>query len=588
MASIMRIIGDTVGKTFQQDKQDGVSDNASSWKTRSGTDSGSVISYAMRVSSAFALTAAMTVLILVTVLAVAWDNQFQNYTHANIKRIAEDTAASLAETYNFHGGWSIEANSQLIYTSSITNGLGFQLLDDNGVPLFDNTWVSKSEGNPPAVLGHTGLTPSRSSMESAPVIDRMGNQVGTVRVWAFGSEQFLTQNDIAFRANSYRAIFIAAVVAVMLALILGFLFSRGLVNPVRKVAATAEKIKNGDLSARTKLVGNDEISQLGEIFDAMANSLEKDRELERRLTTDVAHELRTPLMAILATVEAIQDGVFPADEERLATIGAETRRLSRLVDALLQLSRLESGATKFDYRPHNIVELTKSIATAHEAMVSEAGMSLEYYNETGKEELMVELDGDRIRQAVINLLSNAIRYTDTGGSICVRLKADRRDVFITVQDSGIGISSEDIDRVFSRFWRAEESRNRAQGGLGVGLAVTKEVIDRHRGYIRVESELGVGTSFTIVIPKVQPKHSTKQIEENKKEANFKRAFGVGKLTTPDKEAQQTRPAFKYGSDKARSFTTDPNDSGKHDFTDIREASRKKERAIREHDDELIG
>lgn len=588
MASIMRIIGDTVTKPFQQDKPDEVSDNTSSWKTRSGTDGGSVISYAMRVSSAFALTAAMTVLILVTVLAVVWDNQFQNYTHANIKRIAEDTATSLAETYNYHGSWSIEANSQLIYTSSITNGLGFQLLDSNGVPLFDNTWINKSQGIPSSVSGRSALTPSRSSMESAPVIDRMGNEVGTVRVWAFGSEQFLTQNDIAFRANSYRAIFIAAIVAVMLALILGFMFSRGLVNPVRKVAATAERIKNGDLSARTKLVGNDEISQLGEIFDAMANSLEKDRELERRLTTDVAHELRTPLMAILATVEAIQDGVFPADEERLATIGGETRRLSRLVDALLQLSRLESGATKFDYRPHNIVELTKSIATAHEAMVSEAGMSLEYCNETGKEEIMVELDGDRIRQAVINLLSNAIRYTDTGGRICVKLKADRRDVFITVQDSGIGISSEDIDRVFSRFWRAEESRNRAQGGLGIGLAVTKEVIDRHRGYIKVESELGVGTSFTIVIPKVQPKNNNKQADDHKKEPGFKRAFGVGKHAQTVQTPPETSPAPKLSPSKTGSFTTDPSASGKHDFTDIREASREKERKARQTDNDLIG
>lgn len=544
MSSIIKIIGDTVSKPFQQDKQEELPSKASQWKTKSATGARSAVSYATRVSAAFAMTAAMTVLILVTVLAVVWDNQFQNYTRTNIQKITTATARSLSETYALNNAWTQEAINQLSYLSASYNGLGIQLLDETGTPIFDNTWANNNAGLVPGQGAGTStgisLVPSQTSMETARVLDKSGAAVGVVRIWTFGSELFLTQADLTFRTNSYRAIFVAAIIAIVLALALGFLFSRGLVNPVRKVAATAEKIKDGNLGARTGLEGNDEISQLGEIFDAMANSLQKDRELERRLTTDVAHELRTPLMAILATVEAIQDGIFPADEERLATIGGETRRLSRLVDALLQLSRLESGATKFDYRMVNIVELSKSLATAHEAMVSEAGMQLEFINYTEKDEVMVEMDPDRIRQAVINLLSNAIRYSDAGGFIKVGVGADRKNAWISVADSGIGISAEDIDRVFGRFWRAEASRNRAQGGLGVGLAVTKEVIERHRGYIQVESEVGVGTTFTVVIPKLQPR-----------------------------EKERDRDSDKNGRDLGS--------SGKHDFTDIREASRQKER-----------
>lgn len=555
MASIIKIIGDTVGKQFQTEKEEEKKASYSNrWKTKSATESKS-FSYATRVSAAFAMTAAMTALILVTVLAVVWDNQFQNYTRANVQKLASSTAESLSETYNLNGAWTQEAINQLSYLSASYTGLGIQLLNESGVPIFDNTWAaSPVSGTVPLQNPGTSpvsLAPGQKSMEVARVVDAAGELVGMVRIWTFGSEFFLTQSDLTFRANSYRAIFVAAIIAIILALALGFLFSRGLVKPVRRVAETAEKIKDGNLSARTGLSGNDEIAQLGEIFDAMANSLEKDRELERRLTTDVAHELRTPLMAILATVEAIQDGIFPADEERLATIGGETRRLSRLVDALLQLSRLESGATKFDYRMVNIVELSKSIARAHEAMVSEAGMHLSFENTTGKDELMIEMDQDRIRQAVVNLLSNAIRYSDSGGEIELSVGADKKHAWICVKDSGIGISAEDLDRVFGRFWRAEASRNRAQGGLGVGLAVTKEVIERHFGYIQVESELGKGTSFTIVLPKMQPK------------------------------------ALGKDDDKGSASVKDPSLSGKIDFNDIRRASRQKEQMAKD-DDIMLG
>lgn len=557
MASFKTIIGGSKARQNKADKNGASEQKVASWKTGSTKTGRPIVTYATRVSGAFALTAAMTVLILVTVLAVVWDNQFQTYTRNGMKQLATDTARLLALKYDQYGYWSEDAKAQARSMSSISSGIGIQVLDEKDSPIYDDTWITDGVS---ANGTQVSLAPSRSSMEWAPVISQTGEKVGTVRVWAFGNEALLTKNDLQFRENVYNAIFLAAIVAVALALILGFLFSRGLVNPVRKVAATAEKIKDGDLTARTGLEGNDEIAQLGEIFDAMANSLEKDRELERRLTTDVAHELRTPLMAIQATVEAIQDGVFPADEERLATIGGETRRLSRLVDALLQLSRLESGATKFSFEKTNIVELARSIALSHEAMVKDAGMTMEFVNATGKECVNVELDQDRVRQAIINLISNAVRYTDTGGKITVTVACDRKNASISVSDTGIGIAKEDIDRVFGRFWRAEESRNRAQGGLGVGLSVTKEVVLRHFGYIEVASEVGKGTTMTIVLPKVQPKPGQKK----------------------------DKGAGSRGGD-------DPSSTGSHDFTDIREAAREKERQkMREEgktpfkDDGLIG
>ena len=145
----------------------------------------------------------------------------------------------------------------------------------------------------------------------------------------------LTKADSAFREKTFNAMALAAVVAVCISVVIGSFVSRMLTRPIHRITSTAKQIRDGDLSARTGLRGDDEIDQLGETFDEMATSLEKDMKHEKRLTSDVAHELRTPLMAMLATVEAMQDGVYPTDDEHLETVASETRRLARLVQQML-------------------------------------------------------------------------------------------------------------------------------------------------------------------------------------------------------------------------------------------------------------
>ena len=321
-----------------------------------------------------------------------------------------------------------------------------------------------------------------------------------MRLWAFGSDALLTQADATFRTNSYMAILAAAIIAVILASIIGFIISRKLAAPIGTITATARQIRNGDLSARTGLKGSDELGQLGETFDDMATSLEKDIKHERRLTSDVAHELRTPLMAMQATVEAMQDGVYPTDAEHLEVVAAEVRRLSRLVGAMLQLSRLENGKTPFRPEETDLVWLVKSLVTSQEQLFEDKGLQLRFADETPSQTLIADVDPDLIRQAVVNLMSNAMRYTPSGGWVLVAITQDHADALISVSDTGIGIAKEDLPRTFSRFWRSDASREMESGGLGVGLAVTKEIIDRHNGTITVESELGKGTTFTLRIP----------------------------------------------------------------------------------------
>ncbi|MEG0072290.1 MAG: HAMP domain-containing sensor histidine kinase, partial [Raoultibacter sp.] len=431
------------------------------------------------------------------VLSFVWEQHFQAYTRDNLQKQADNVAVSIATKYTNNGG-DLRRDGTLSPAESATSlnsGLGIQVIAGGFDPvnesiLYDNTRAADGEGG-------VSLAPSsRANVVSSPIIAE-GTTVGTVRMWVPGSELMLSKGDVMFREQSYQAMIFAAALAIALALGIGFLFARGLVNPINRMTKTAKDIKKGNLSARTGLTGDDEVARLGETFDEMAESIEKDRELERRLTTDVAHELRTPLMAIQSTVEAMVDGVFEANAERLETVNSEVQRLGRLVEALLKLSRLENRSSPMSKEVIDVGDLISGIIATHEAFVADSGLTLRYERE---DDVFVCGDADMLRQATANLISNAVRYTPEGGTITVKVTKGDLMACIVVQDTGIGLSPEEIKMVFSRFWRADAGRDRASGGLGIGLAVVKEIVDRHGGWVRVEGKLDEGACFTIYVP----------------------------------------------------------------------------------------
>ena len=325
-------------------------------------------------------------------------------------------------------------------------------------------------------------------------------------VLSFGSASLLNEGELSVR-ESYRPVVYAAMIAILFAIIFGTLASRSISRPIRRITTTASQIRNGDLTARTGLQGNDEIGRLGETFDDMATTLERDLKLEHRLTSDIAHELRTPLMAMLATVEAMQDGVLPTDEERLGVVANEVQRLSRLVDALLTLSSMENATAPFDPQETDLFAMVRQIVATQEQLFADNGLELVLERGDDEDEgaedpqVWAQVDRDQMNQAILNLLSNSLRYTPSGGHVYVRVSQGRSDALIEVEDTGMGIDPEDLSRVFSRFWRSDASREHVSGGLGVGLAVTKQIIDMHHGYISVESEVDQGTTFTLHIPR---------------------------------------------------------------------------------------
>ena len=540
--------------TGQKHKSDNEANSRASWNTPR-SDSRSGLSYGSRMALSFALTSLMTVLILVCVIMVVWGSAFSEYTRANVIDLAKLTSEKLADSYEQDGEWTVDTLYAIAQSSSISDDIGLQVLDAEGTILYDDTWpvasvaadVKKSEAEPvpdtgsaeddsvvatdQGSAGQADATSAEGSATAAekdepkikfdrhglistaptdeegaitePITTSDGKVVGKVRLWVLGSDVLLTKTDTAFREKTIDAMFLAAAIAVAISVMIGLFVSRMLTNPIRRITGTAKQIRDGDLSARTNMRGDDEIDQLGETFDEMATSLEKDLKHERRLTSDVAHELRTPLMAMLATVEAMQDGVYPTDNEHLETVASETRRLARLVQQMLDLSRMENHTAPMNIEAVDMVELVRGIVNAQEPLFHERDLRLRFADETQGKMPFIKVDPDMITQCVINLMSNAMRYTPEGGWVIVTVGLDRKHLTISVSDTGIGIAKEDLSRIFGRFWRADASRAREAGGLGVGLAVTKQIVERHHGFISVESELEKGTTFTIHLPREQ-------------------------------------------------------------------------------------
>lgn len=466
------------------------------------------LSYTARVTISFCLIAAMTALVAIGVVSIVWEQHFKEYTQENMLAVAETTAEQIADKYRATGQFDEFTLTPARNALSITEGVGMQVVDTKNTVVFDSS--TSLQGVDGVVMPSMAPSQGRQNMARAPIV--VGNQaIGTVRVWVYGSDSLLRSTDLEFRAKSYQAMILAAIVAILLASVFGYFFARNLVKPIKRLTATAEELANGNFSARANLAGEDELSHFGKTFDTMAAAVERDRELERRLTTEVAHELRTPLMAIQATVEAMVDGVLPVDEERLVTVDSEVMRLSRLVNSLLKLSRLENRSNPNKQEIVNVGEVVADIIATHEAYVSESGLTLKY---RADDDVVILGDPDLIRQATANLISNAVRYTDEGGSIYVRVKRGETMAKISVRDTGIGLTPEEARMVFQRFWRADSGRDRESGGLGVGLTVVKEIVKRHDGHIEVEGEKGKGACFTIFIPLYDERDHRKKASRN--------------------------------------------------------------------------
>jgi signal transduction histidine kinase len=274
--------------------------------------------------------------------------------------------------------------------------------------------------------------------------------------------------------------------------------SKRISRPISKAVQAASEISRGNYKQRIEEKSSTkEIYQLTDTVNELADSLEKQENLRKTMAADVSHELRTPLASLQSSLEAMIDGIWKPSNERLESCHEEILRINRLVGDLEKLERAEAENTILNNSVFDVSNLISHILNNFETDFYKKGVILNF---TGKSEI-IRADRDKISQVIINLVSNALKYTPKGGRVDIEVKGTERSVELVVSDSGNGISPEDLLYIFERFYRADKSRNRLTGGSGLGLTITRAIVEAHKGKISVTSELNKGTIFTVSLPK---------------------------------------------------------------------------------------
>lgn len=348
------------------------------------------------------------------------------------------------------------------------------------------------------------ISPSAFNRHMANMESMMGGSMGGM----------LTDLTTSFQAAINEILFIAATFAFLTAVIVSSFVTRRIVNPVQKMRIASQRIANGRYDERVQVVGEDELAELAISFNRMAQELAQTEDRRRQLLGDVAHELRTPLSSIKSVMEGLQDGVLRPEPETFASVEQEVNRLQRLVRDLEELSKAEAGQIPLETELINPANLVESAVIKLHPQFTDKRVALE--TNIPAELSPIQVDPARITQVLINLLGNALQYTPSGGQVSVHCSSITQRssptnerylphtdhcLQISITDTGIGLTAEQILHIFERFYRVDKSRSRASGGSGIGLTISKHLVEAHNGRLIATSPgFNQGSTFTITLP----------------------------------------------------------------------------------------
>ncbi|ELC8443611.1 HAMP domain-containing histidine kinase [Clostridium perfringens] len=447
----------------------------------------------------------IAIIIITTLLTVFmskfyFDKKFGDYIMVKNQNTVQNILIDLGEQYS-EGKWNYQNLEKLSY-DALDKGIIVALYDKENQEVIDIEKNSKDRCNKVmnfikrSMEGKYGSTTSQFEPVYYPLI-KNGEKIGEVRVKFYGPI-FYMQNELVFLNMVNNLILSIGALLILAFTIIGFIISKSITKPINKLMTKAKYISNGDYDKKIDI--NTDILEINDLINSINNlsqSIKEQESIRKRLTGDISHELKTPLTNIQSHLEAMIDGIWEPTEERLISVKEEAERLTSLVSDMQKLNKYDEYSMKIKKDVVNISDVICFVVFQFSNLAKSKKIKIEYE----KKDIQISCDKDKITQALVNILSNAIRYSNEGSTIVIEEKLKDDKLSISIEDQGLGISAEDLPYVFERFYRADKSRTRATGGTGIGLTIVKSIVTSHGGEVKVESELGKGSRFTIILPK---------------------------------------------------------------------------------------
>lgn len=432
----------------------------------------------------FLLVIIVSLTLLSFLLRTTIDSCFYDYKWAEQSKIFDLIVSRLETYYAEHNSWE-GFNGNELAKLAMKEGCYFTLTDNDGNLIWTSEHIIDNQNTNYQVDKY---------FRNIYTVNYLNQMRGKVYIGQF-TEKIYTQNDLKFQEQVFSYILISLLIALLLSLPFIMILSSRLSTPILYLQKAAENMIKGDLHTEIRAPSSSyEIIKLSASIDRLRKSLAQQEDLRKQLASNISHELRTPLNVLQNQLEAIIDGIFEPTQERLDGILQEVIRLTSLVAELENISAIESSDFIPEIKDVKLAHVVENVCTTFEAAFQRKNIALDVQIKKG---IIVKAQEDKLKQLVINIISNALKYTDSGKVTVKTYMYNNDHAVFEVRDTGVGLTEEDKEKIFERFYRVEKSRNRNTGGAGLGLSIVKNIANAHGWVIEVESDGKTGTTFRV-------------------------------------------------------------------------------------------
>jgi signal transduction histidine kinase len=456
----------------------------------------------VKLVGSYLLLSFIVVFSLALVINISFGVQFKQYV-MNIQQEKNQKIVSSIITEYEKASQNIDYDTiDLIGMNALEEGLIVKIIDNNNNVLWDA--MEHNSGMCVEMLSRMAENMKKiypnfkgNHVEDEYLLEKNGVLYGKATIGYYGP-YYYNENDIAFLQTFNNMLLIVVVLAIFLSLIFGILVARKITSNITKVVDVTKNIVDGNYNL--KIVDDTKITEISDLISSinfLAQTLNKQTVLRKKLTVDIAHELRTPIAVLKSHLEALKDGVWEVDQKRIISLHDEVTRLSKLINGIDKLNDYDSNLSTLNKSKFDLRELIDHLVVNFDKELKDKNIKLQVIGNN----ITINADQDKITSVLVNLISNAIKYTDKAGNIKISIKGDKKNVVIEVSDDGIGIEKEHLPYIFERFYRVDNSRSRITGGTGIGLSIAKSIVENHKGSIMVRSKVNNGSTFIVTIPK---------------------------------------------------------------------------------------